>query len=188
MHRPGLQRRTTPGVRTQLYGAGRPEPHADPGHLDEIRRLDRLAGADWVSRRSIAKRAISLVRGEFLADLRDEDWTAVQQVAVHNEVRERLLPIATDEERAYDPELSAFAASALVTLDPFDERATLALADSLSRSGRRVAAREVIVAFARRIQEELDEAPSDDLLSAASDFGGRTAIKPNLTQAVRTLH
>ena len=155
--------------------------------LDEIRRLDRLAGADWASRRSIAKRAISLVRGEFLADLRYEDWTAIQQVAVHNEVRERLLPIATDEERAYDPELSALAASALVTLDPFDERATLALADSLSRSGRRVAAREVIVAFARRIQEELDEAPSRDLLAAASDFGSG-AIKPNLTHPPRTLH
>jgi DNA-binding SARP family transcriptional activator len=156
--------------------------------LDEIRRLDRISGADWTSRRAIAKRAISLIRGEFLADLRYEDWTAMQQVAVHNEVRERLLPIATDDERAYDAELSALAASALIILDPFDERAILALADSFSRSGRRVAARDIIIDYARRLQSELDESPSDDLITAAQAFGAEARVKKELTEAQPSLH
>ncbi len=156
--------------------------------LDEIRRLDRLEGADWHSRRTIARRAISLIRGEFLADLRYEDWTAVQQMSIHNEVRERLLPIAEDEPRAYDPELSSLAASALITLDPFDERATLALAGSLARSGRRVAARDVIIGYAVRIQSELEEAPSAELLGAAQAFGATSRINRNLTRQAPSLH
>jgi DNA-binding SARP family transcriptional activator len=156
--------------------------------LEEIRRLDRVSGADRDARRATARRAVLLVRGEFLSDLRYEDWTSVQQVAVHNEVRERLLPIALDEQRTYDAELSALAASALITLDPFDERATLALADSLSRSGRRVAARDVIVEYARRFQSELDERPSRELLAAAQAFGAGARVKRNLTAGTTRLH
>src|SRR5690606_35655034 len=62
--------------------------------LSEIRRLPtRLATADWHDRQTIASRCVKLVRGEFLADLRYEDWANRQQLNVHGEIREYLLPI-----------------------------------------------------------------------------------------------
>jgi DNA-binding SARP family transcriptional activator len=53
------------------------------------------------------------------------------------------------------------AASALVAIDPYDEAATLALADCLASSGRRIAARELLLRYAEDIRKELDEIPSD---------------------------
>jgi len=150
--------------------------------LEEIRRLpSRGNGADWKHRQLAARRAISLVRGEFLADLRYEEWTAVQQISVHNEVRDRLLPIALTA-TAYDIEVSIQAASALIALDPYDEGAVLALAESLSRSGRRVAARDLIVDYARRLQAELDEGPSPELTRAAQVFEAAARINAHLTR------
>ena len=106
--------------------------------LQEFRRqCDRLAHGTWKQRQDAATKAIALVRGEFLADLRYETWASRLQVTVHNEVRSRLLPIATQSHMSFDPQIAMDAAAALVALDPFDEAATLALAECLSRSGRR---------------------------------------------------
>jgi DNA-binding SARP family transcriptional activator len=117
-----------------------------------------------------------------LADLRYEEWTTVQQVSVHNEVRERLMPIALSAGMAYDVDVSISAAMALISLDPFDEGAVIALAKCLADSGRRVAARDVIVDFARRISAELDEEPSADVVAAAQLFGARNGINRHLTE------
>lgn len=126
--------------------------------LHEIRRLPaRLANATWQQRQDIASRAISLVGGEFLADLRYESWASRLQIGVHNEVRARLLPIAVQSQASFDIQVATDAAAALVALDPFDENATLALADCLSRSGRRVAARDLLVRYAEQLQTELGE-------------------------------
>lgn len=149
--------------------------------LEEVRRLPlRLSGADWSQRQSAARRAAALVRGEFLADLRYEEWTTVQQLTIHNEVRERLLPIAKSPVTEFDTDVAALAASALLTLDSFDEAATIALADCLTRSGRRVAARELVVDYIHRLQSEFDEAPSQELIDAAQSLG--VAVKPILTE------
>ncbi len=151
--------------------------------LEEIRRLpEKVHGADWEQRNALAARAIALVRGEFLSDLPYEDWTAVQQITVHGEVRARLLPIAM-QASGYELGVSLQAASALVTLDPFDEKAVLALADCLTRSGRRVAARDLIVDYATRLHAELDESPSQALTTAAQAVGGLDRIKRQLTGA-----
>jgi DNA-binding SARP family transcriptional activator len=129
--------------------------------VQEIRRMpERLSLASWHQRQEIARRAISLVRGEFLADLRYEPWAAQLQLGVHNEIRARLLPIATQSQVAYDVQVSTDAATALVAIDPYDESATLALADCLKRSGRPAAARRLLVAYAERVRDELDEASS----------------------------
>jgi len=150
--------------------------------LEEIRRLAaKTAGVDWAQRQMAARRAINLVRGEFLADLRYEEWTSVQQMAVHNEVRDQLLPIALTPSTAYDLEVSVLAASALIALDPYDEAAVLALAECLSRSGRRVAARDLVVDYAKRMQMELDDEPSPAVVQAAQGFGASDQIKPDLT-------
>ena len=90
--------------------------------LAEIRRVpSRLAAADWQTRQDVASRAIKLVRGEFLADLRYEEWANRQQLRVHAEIRERLLPIALAPGTSFDVEISTHAATALLGLDPFDE-------------------------------------------------------------------
>jgi DNA-binding SARP family transcriptional activator len=142
--------------------------HTDIG---EIERLpERLATGDWHQRQAVASRSIRLVRGEFLADLRYEDWVARQQMPVHSEIRKRLLPIATANEGAYECEVSVQAALALLALDPFDESAVLALADGLSRSGRRVAAKQYVADFLLRLQEELDLEPSAKLRTAAASL------------------
>jgi LuxR family maltose regulon positive regulatory protein len=143
--------------------------------LSEIRRLPtRLATSDWHGRQVIATRSIKLVRGEFLADLRYEEWASRQQLTVHGEVREHLLPIALAPVTSYEVEISAQAATALLNLDPFDEAAILSLADCLAQSGRRVAARQVVIDYLRRLETDLELDPSDGFRSAATAYGVST--------------
>jgi DNA-binding SARP family transcriptional activator len=150
--------------------------------LDEIRRLpQRLAGADWAQRQSVAKRVVSLVRGEFLADLRYESWSSVQQIGVHNEVRELLLPIASDGGTDFETQVSVLAASALISIDPYDEEAVISLARSLARSGRRVAARDLVIDYVRRLQAEIDDELSSSLIQAADSVGAGAHINSHLT-------
>ena len=136
--------------------------------LQEIRRLpDRLKRATWEQRQEVANRAIALVRGEFLADLRYEPWASRLQLRVHNEVRAQLLPIAVHPGVSFNVQVALDAASALVAMDPYDEAATLALADCLSSSGRSVAARELLVRYAEEVRTELD--------GGASTLGSETS-------------
>jgi DNA-binding SARP family transcriptional activator len=142
--------------------------------LSELRRLpQRMQGADWSQRQHAARRAISLIRGEFLGDLIYEDWSATYQNRVHSEVRELLLPIATASPIEFSVEVSLLAASALLMLDPWDERAVVAMADGLGRSGRRVAARSLLTDFATRYERELEVEPSEEVARALTAVGPR---------------
>ncbi len=141
--------------------------------LAEFRRLAdaaRNAGsaAAWTSAISSM---IDLIRGDFLGELRYEDWAAEAQPRIHAEIRHALLPIALGRGTYVAADLGIRAASALIALDPFDEQAYLAIADRLAESGRRVAARELITRYARKLRSELDEPPSADLLSALTSLG-----------------
>ena len=51
---------------------------------------------------------------------------------MHNEVRNLLLPIATAPSGEFELDVSIQAASALLMLDPWDERAIVAMADGLA--------------------------------------------------------
>jgi LuxR family maltose regulon positive regulatory protein len=140
--------------------------------LDEIRRLpDRLTSAAWKSREQIAARAVGLVRGEFLADLRYEDWVSRQQLAVHSAIRSIILPIASQQDVTLGAGVAVQAGLALLKLDPFDETATLALADALAASGRVAAARNVVVEYVKRLNEDLDLSPSAEFADAARRHG-----------------
>ena len=86
-------------------------------------------------------------------------------MSVHNEVRAQLLPIAQQPGVSFGVQVAMEAASALVAMDPYDEAATLALADCLSSSGRRIAARELLLRYAEDIRKELDESPSEIVTS-----------------------
>jgi DNA-binding SARP family transcriptional activator len=101
-----------------------------------------------------------LIRGEFLPELKYEDWAAPVQATIHSEVRASLLPIAERSRPMVDAELAVQAALALTRLDDFDERAQVALALALTDGGRRVAGRDAITRFAAKLKRELDEEPS----------------------------
>jgi DNA-binding SARP family transcriptional activator len=140
-------------------------------HTDiaEIRRLPtRLAAADWRQRQALASRAASLVQGEFLSDFRYEDWVNRQQLTVHGEIRDRLLSVAVGAGTNFDLAVSAQAASALIALDPYDESAVLALAGCLAQTGRRAAAKQLLVDFVQRLDSELEMAPSTTFTDAAA--------------------
>jgi DNA-binding SARP family transcriptional activator len=141
--------------------------------LREVRRLSHeLARPDsQAAHVEIAEHLVDLVRGEFLADLRYEDWVSTAQLAVHSEVRNALMPIARGETVGV-PHLAVLrAGSALTALDPYDETAHIAVAHHLATSGRRNQARKLLGRFARRLHDDLDESPSDELQTVASLVG-----------------
>jgi len=133
--------------------------------LDEFRRLSRLIREPSVDAESTAAKVVDLVRGEFLSELRYEDWVVRMQAAVHAEVRASLYAVAT-REIAAGSDLAIRAATVLLTLDPFDEAACVVMADQQANSGRRKAARDTILGFAARLRTEFDEPPSPELSAA----------------------
>ncbi|MDQ2933532.1 MAG: winged helix-turn-helix domain-containing protein, partial [Chloroflexota bacterium] len=139
--------------------------------LSEFRRLAMRVNSGEPISSQIGAALLALIRGEFLSDVRYEDWAWNLATAVHNEVRSVLLPLATGPAQSDSRDLGVRAACALVALDTFDESAQIALADRLAESGRRSAARESIAQFSRRIRDELDEAPSDSLADAIARLG-----------------
>jgi DNA-binding SARP family transcriptional activator len=141
--------------------------------LDEVRRLSAVfAGATTaVDRQAAAAEILSLVRGEFLADLRYEDWTTSFQMSVAAEVRSPLLLIATGRHPDVPPHLSLQAAELLTEFDPYDEPAQVAMARKLYEMGRRSAARKLITEFAASIYEEMEVSPSADVSEALRDLG-----------------
>jgi ATP/maltotriose-dependent transcriptional regulator MalT/DNA-binding SARP family transcriptional activator len=143
--------------------------------LDEFRRLS--GGLDNRDSNSTNMTdLINLVRGEFLADLRYEDWASRIQASVHSEIRDCLLPIAVGRQGA-TPDLAVRAACGLLELDPYDETAQLAMARQLAASGRRNAARDAVVTFAQKMSEDLDEALSPELAAALAQLGDRESTR-----------
>ena len=93
---------------------------------------------------------------------------------MHNEIRARLLPIASQSNSSFDVQVSLDAATALISIDPFDEPATLALAECFARSGRRIAARDLLVRYAEQMRTELDEKPSANVVEATERISSRS--------------
>ena len=148
--------------------------------LSEFRRLAGRVNSGEAINAQIGASLLALIRGEFLSDVRYEDWAWNLATAVHNEVRSVLLPLATGPLHSDDSDLGVRAACALVALDNFDESAQIALADRLAESGRRSAARESIAQFSRRLRDELDEDPSGSLADAIARIG-RPSVASHLT-------
>jgi DNA-binding SARP family transcriptional activator/tetratricopeptide (TPR) repeat protein len=142
--------------------------------LEEVRRLaGRLEGATTGSDRQTAAVAmLALIRGEFLADLRYEDWTAGIQQSVAAEVRGPLLQIAMASAPEIPPHVSLRAAEVLTEFDPFDESAQVAMARKLYEMGRRAAARQLLAHFATSVEEELQAPASQEVQEALADLAG----------------
>jgi DNA-binding SARP family transcriptional activator len=149
--------------------------------LREFRSIstDLRDAASGPTYEKLASAAVDLIRGAFLEDLRYEDWVASVEAPIHAEIRQLLLPIA--QGTVASPDLAIQAAAALIKLDEFDEAAVAAMARQLSETGRRAAAREVIVRFARHLRDELDEPLSADL---AALIGGLPPIAPAASSSI----
>ena len=150
--------------------------------LHEFRRLAHRRSGSTFGTASGAEDALDLIRGEFLSDVRYEDWAWTLATVVHNEVRTLLMPVAAGKTRLDNQELGVRAACALLTLDPLDEWAQIAVAEQLAASGRRAAGRESLIQFARRAREELDEDPSEALIAALERVGVKPQVQKELTR------
>jgi DNA-binding SARP family transcriptional activator len=146
--------------------------------LNAIRRLNLEIQKpdDMASRSDRVHRLVDLVRGEYLADLKYEDWVAKAQMSVHSEVRGALLPIARGEVINPVHESVLQAGCALALIDPFDEGAHVAMIRQLAGSGRRNQARVLASGFVERLRDELDEEPSDELRVAAQLAGADLSL------------
>jgi DNA-binding SARP family transcriptional activator len=147
----------------------------NPAHtltdLDEFRQLAlEVKDGDEATREARIPDLVDIVRGEFLAELRYEDWAVRMRTSVHAEIREVLLPIAKRQGHS-NVDMAIRSACALLELDPYDEEAQLAMATQLSSSGRRFAARQSILRFAQKLKDDLDEAPSPALADAMAGLG-----------------
>ncbi len=142
--------------------------------LGELRRLRKQLGGDGtVASREIVRSIVSLARGELLPELRYEDWIFPKQLAITEELRSLLLPIAHGRHSSVDPASATHAAAALVALDPLDEAANFALATQLSITGRRAAARAALERYSMLVERELGDGPSDEALAAMRAITGR---------------
>jgi DNA-binding SARP family transcriptional activator len=146
----------------------------NPAHtvtdLDEFRRLAiEVQDGPETTRAERIGTLVDIVRGEFLAELRYDDWAVRMRTAVHAEVRDVLLPFAMRDVHS-SVDLAIRAACALLELDPYDEEAQLAMAKQLDASGRRAAARTAILRFAKKLRDDLDEAPSRELEAALAGW------------------
>lgn len=154
------------------------DPNLVTTDIEEFRRLVAKAAdaADVHQWQKSVTRAIELVRGEFLSELRYEDWVVDVQTGVHSEIRQALLPIAKGKGRYVIDDVAIRAATALLSLDNFDEEAYIAIAERLASSGRRVAARQLITRYASRLRDELEGDPSPELMSALAGLGVQSSV------------
>jgi DNA-binding SARP family transcriptional activator len=133
--------------------------------LDEARRLSRsLQEVHPARRQSAAESLLDLIRGEFLLDLRYEDWTHSLQTRVHAEVRGFLRPLMLADGIEFTHEVGVRAACAALSLDEYDEVAQYALVRQLASSGKRAAANSAAERYVARLRTELDEDPPPELL------------------------
>jgi DNA-binding SARP family transcriptional activator/tetratricopeptide (TPR) repeat protein len=132
--------------------------------LEELRSLrSKLLAGDPAARRATADAMVTLVQGEFLADLRYEDWVPPIQLGVHSEIRGILEPLLATDGVEIPRSLGIRAATALLSIDAYDDEAQLALVTHLAATGRRRAARTSATQFAHRIRNELGEEPPPEL-------------------------
>jgi ATP/maltotriose-dependent transcriptional regulator MalT/DNA-binding SARP family transcriptional activator len=123
------------------------------------REFDRGGAADV---QTLGNELVSLVEGEFLAELVYEDWATAFRMSIHAEVRQVLVRFTEDPWLAAYPDLALRAATKLAELDPYDEYAHLGMARSLQAMGRREAAKLVVRRFLARLRDDLGEKPESD--------------------------
>ena len=157
---PGFRDGDSPQYILSTVDAVQLNPAITVTDLDEFRRLAIDIDSGLANEKADRIRTlVEIVRGEFLADLRYDDWAVGLRTAVHSEVRQVLLPIAQQEGHA-NVDVAIRAACALLELDPYDEEAQLAMAKRMEASGRRAAARQAVLRFAKKLKDDLDETPS----------------------------
>lgn len=145
--------------------------------VSELRRWTAKAGGSQThAARDAANAILKLARGELLPELRYDDWVRPQQVAIQEEIRRSLLPIANGQLAARDPLLGAHAAAILVSMDPYDEAATVALATQFAVTGRRAAARATMDRYVSMIRRELGDEPGEEAVRIAQNLQSKSTV------------
>jgi DNA-binding SARP family transcriptional activator len=139
--------------------------------VDEFRSVAlRLESRSMSSEyEKLGRAAVDYVKGSYLSDLKYEEWVQPFADATHAEVRQVLFPLASSS--AASPDLAVRAGCALMVLDEFDESAAVVTAHQLEVTGRRSAARKLILRFAEKLRSELDEQPSALVAEALKALG-----------------
>jgi DNA-binding SARP family transcriptional activator len=167
---PGFRDGDSPQYVLSTVDAVQLNPTLTVTDLDEFRRLATdIDTAQGDQRAEHIRTLVEMIRGEFLADLRYDDWAVRLRTAVHSEVRHVLMPFAKQDGGA-NVDIGIRAACALLELDPYDEEAQLALARRLDASGRRAAARKAVLRFAKKLKDDLDEPPSAEMAEAIAGW------------------
>jgi DNA-binding SARP family transcriptional activator len=142
--------------------------------LSELRKHARgLTDREPQTRQRSAHAVLDFVRGDYLSEFRYEEWARTQQHRVGMDLRRVLMPVAAAAASEFEVDVRLRAASTLLKLDPFDDGAVLALAAAMEGSGKRVAARDLVLDYAERLRAELDDEPSGDVAAAVDALGGR---------------
>jgi DNA-binding SARP family transcriptional activator/tetratricopeptide (TPR) repeat protein len=127
---------------------------------DEAER--RLEQGAVVAARAAAATGLALVRGPLLADEADPWWAAPERAQAEN-LAERLRRAAlTGAQIAHDWHDAAQQASAVLTIDPYNEFAAQALMSALTRTGRRASALARYAELRLRLSEDLGIDPSPE--------------------------
>ena len=133
--------------------------------LAEIRRKAAALSDEAATDADAVRDILRLIDGEYLDELRYDEWVEPIRVTVHAEVRQVLLAVANGPTARLHPELALSAGSKLTVLDPYDEDGHTAVARALLLMGRARAANDVVRSFAGKLASELDERPSEQFLA-----------------------
>jgi DNA-binding SARP family transcriptional activator len=134
--------------------------------LQEIRKRKGVA-LEAVSQRRQIDEVLDFLRGDFLAQVRYEDWAEPIRARVNAEVADLLYPLL----RMAEPRQGIRIAHALLALDPWDEIAHQALWEHLAATGRRTTARQAAADFLTRYAAEYGEPPPEAIRAAADRLG-----------------
>ena len=136
----------------------------------------RLAAGSAGAARAAAQAALTLVRGELLADEPDPVWAEAERAAVARLVARARLVVAEATMAAGNPADAAVAAEGVLDHDPYDEAALRVLMRAHASSGRPASALAAYARLRERLAEDLgvDPVPETEALHTAILLGAPT--------------
>jgi DNA-binding SARP family transcriptional activator/tetratricopeptide (TPR) repeat protein len=135
--------------------------------LQEIRKRKGVLVLESGNQRRQIDEILDFLRGDYLAQVRYEDWAEPIRGRVNAEMADLLYPLL----KSVDPRQGIRVAHALIGLDPWDEVAHQTLWEHLAATGRRTTARRAAEDFVARYTAEYGEPPPKILREAANRAG-----------------
>lgn len=144
-----------------------------------------LAAGNLAAARAVAAAALSLVRGELLADESDAPWAEADRAAAARLVARVRLLVAEASLRSGEPLHASEQAGAALDHDPYDEAALRLLMRSHVAAGRPASALAAYSAFRERVAEELGASPTAETESLHTGIVRDEHVEPRATVVAR---